>query len=386
MRLHSPRARVVLPVCGALVVGVGIGSAIGWMAGGDPSGLSGPAIAATTATGFATTSFLGSAPKRSQNDQAVALIQQATIARTAIPWSGTQVVTTWSSAGATSRLVDLSHRPGQGTTARLHATEQDVESPTYVPDGDGPEFSSDAGGTGPVGLLTRTYTLQLSRGESVAGHPTTEVLAKRADGSVAARLWIDQDSGLLLRRELVDPRGTVTHSAVFVQVTPGEADGLSAGQDVTSPWTDEVGAAELASLRQAGWACPQQLSGGMTLYDVRRTPTGHGPQVVHLAYSDGLVNVSVFEERGHLVPRAPSGYTATTVNGHIVYLRGSSTDNGGEMTWQAEGTVYTVVADAPSSAVAAVIAGLPAGQTSSGGWSRVRRGLHRMGSWVDPTG
>lgn len=385
MGLRSPRARVVLPVCGALVVGVGVGSAIGWMAGGGSADASGEVAAASTAS-FATASFLSTSPKRSQNDEAVALLKRAMVARSSTPWTGTQLVSMWSPAGKTTWIVDLSHRPGQGTTALVHASVPGVQDLTYVPDGDGPEGSSVTDGSGPVGLLSRTYTLRVGSGQPVAGYSTTEVDAVRTDGSVAARLWIDQDTGLLLRRELVDSGGHITRSTEFVSFMPDQAQSMSAGQNVTSPWTAEVGSDELAALRKAGWACPQQLPGGMALYDVRRTPPGQSPQVVHLAYSDGLVNVSVFEERGHLDTGALSGYTPTLVDGHIVYIRPSATGTGDEMTWQANGTVFTVVADAPSATVGAVLAGLPTGETSSGGWSRVRRGLDRMGSWVDPAG
>jgi sigma-E factor negative regulatory protein RseB len=108
--------------------------------------------------------------------------------------------------------------------------------------------------------------------------------------------------------------------------------------------------------------------------------------VLHLAYSDGLVTVSVFEERGQLDTRALADYTPTKVDHHIVYVRPSATGTGDVMTWQAGGIVFTVLADAPSSTIGAVLAGLPSGETSRGGWSRVGRGLHRVGSWVDPTG
>jgi sigma-E factor negative regulatory protein RseB len=386
MRLRSPSARVVLPVCGALVLGVGVGSAIGWIAGGGDAASSGDVVAASTAS-FATASVFTAAPKRSQNDEAVALLQRAMVARSSTPWNGTQIVTTWGPSGKpTSWMVDLSHEPGHGTTALVHGSTTGLEDLTYVPDGDGPESSTDVDGLGPVGLLSRTYTLTVSSGQQVAGYPTTRVDAVRSDGSVAARLWIDRSTGLLLRRELLDATGHVTHSAAFVDFVPGEVQSLSAGQNVTSPWSEEVGAGDLAALRKGGWPCPEHLAGQLVLYDVRRTAAGQTPQVLHLAYSDGLVTVSVFEERGHLDTSALSRYTPTKVDHHIVYVRPSTAGTGDVLTWQAGGIVFTVVADAPSSTIGAVLAGLPTGESSSGGWSRVGRGLHRVGSWVDPTG
>ena len=69
----------------------------------------------------------------------------------------------------------------------------------------------------------------------------------------------------------------------------------------------------------AEWLCPQQI-GSLTLYDVRRTTSTSDP-VVHFAYSDGLVSVSVFEERGHLSARSLKSYTRTSVGGRQVSAR-----------------------------------------------------------------
>jgi len=45
-----------------------------------------------------------------------------------------------------------------------------------------------------------------------------------------------------------------------------------------------------------------------------------------------------------------------------------------------------VVADAPSSAVAAVVSALPHSEHHRGLWGRLKHGLSRLGSWLNPFG
>lgn len=358
-------ARLALPVSGAIVLGVGLGTAVGWLAGGTgaaPTPTGHARAVAATFTGFSTVSILAAPKARPAEDaEAVSLLRRAAAARTSIPWSGTQVVTTLTMGGPATQMVALSHQPGQATDAALPLE-----------------------GVGSLALLTRTYSLSVatSATEMIAGRPTQEVIATRADHSVAARFWVDQETGLLLRRDVLDRAGSVIQASVFVSIDPGHvAPGVSV--DATpGPWPTEVSEGELAKLRSSGWACPASFPGGLALYDIRRTSSPTDP-VLHLAYSDGLVNVSVFEERGHLDSRALQGYVTARVAGRVVNVRPGAPL---ELTWQSGGTVFTVVTDTPDAATASVVANLPAPTSPSGGWSRVRRGLHRMGSWVDPSG
>lgn len=376
--LHLSQVRLALPVTGALVVGVGVGSAIAWVAGGagnaDPHEVTARATVAATATTMSALSV-----GRVQDARAVGLLERAAVARTAIPWSGTQVITTWTPDGTSTRIVDLSHEPGSGTAVGVHATPAQSQVRTFVPDTTA--APSAELGSGPLFLLTRAYTLRAGEIDVVAGRKAQQVMAIRTDGSVAARFWLDQSTGLLLRRELLDPKGSVTHSSVFVSVRPGEAGDVDPDGEVTTPWSGEIGQSQLAAMG-AGWLCPQQI-GSLTLYDVRRTTDGDDP-VVHFAYSDGLVTVSVFEERGQLSARSLKGYVRATLGGRQVNSRSGTAE---ALTWQSGPMVYTVVADAPRETLAAVVAALPDHETAQPGtWTRVHHGLNRMGSWVDPRG
>ena len=144
------------------------------------------------------------------------------------------------------------------------------------------------------------------------------------------------------------------------------------------PWADQLGPSQLASLRAGGWPVPGPMAAGLTLIDASQSATATG-RVVDLAYSDGLSVVSLFVQRGRL-PAALPGWHETDVSGNPLYV-----SNPGEpdLTWSAGGFVYTVVAGAPAPTVAAVVNALPH-QAGLGFWDRMKRGLQRLLSWINP--
>jgi sigma-E factor negative regulatory protein RseB len=144
------------------------------------------------------------------------------------------------------------------------------------------------------------------------------------------------------------------------------------------PWADQLGPAQLATLRASGWPVPGPMPGGLTLFDARQSATAAG-RVVDFAYSDGLSVVSVFVQRGRL-PTALPGWHQSDVNGKRLYV-----SNPGEpdLTWSARGFVYTVVAGAPAPTIAAVLNALPH-EAGLGFWARMKRGLRRLWSWINP--
>lgn len=173
----------------------------------------------------------------------------------------------------------------------------------------------------------------------------------------------------------------VSGGAVDSSSAAGSAPAAGSGpRPAFRPWADRLGAAQLAALRASGWPVPGPLPGGLTLFSARRAATTAG-QVVDLAYSDGLSVVSVFVQRGRL-PAVLPGWRETGLRGNRLYVR-----NPGEpdLTWSAGGFVYTVVAGAPSPTVAAVVNALPH-QAPLGFWARMKRGLRRLLSWLDPFG
>jgi sigma-E factor negative regulatory protein RseB len=134
----------------------------------------------------------------------------------------------------------------------------------------------------------------------------------------------------------------------------------------------------LLALRARGWLVPSQLPGGLSLYTGAETEASTGT-VLDLGYSDGLSVVSLFEQRGALAARL-AGWRKTTVAGRVVFV---AEPDQRSMTWASRGMVYTLMADAPTQTVDAVVAALPH-DSPAGFWKRMSRGLVRLASWANP--
>jgi sigma-E factor negative regulatory protein RseB len=131
-------------------------------------------------------------------------------------------------------------------------------------------------------------------------------------------------------------------------------------------------------LDDGGWTSPSTLCDRYALTGLNRLDSG---DALHAAYSDGLSTVSLFEQRGSLDPDELGGYDVTTAAGARVYLRyGLPT----VAVWESDSTVFTLVTDAPRSAVTDVVRSLPHAQPDHQAVvERLGTGLQRIGSFVD---
>jgi sigma-E factor negative regulatory protein RseB len=187
----------------------------------------------------------------------------------------------------------------------------------------------------------------------------------------------------VLRREVYDQQGRTTRASSFVEVSVGTVTGAAhLPPPMPDAWSHEVGSADRAQMRARGWHCPDRLAGDLELVDARR---GGGPErpILHLSYTDGLATVSLFEQRGRLDEENLEGYRRSERDGRVVHVRDGVPTR---VVWSAEGTVYTLVADAPPATVEQVVDGLPHEPVEKGGWHRVGRGLDRVASWFNPFG
>jgi sigma-E factor negative regulatory protein RseB len=341
------------------------------------------------------------------------LLAQAAAAGRAVTYQGLQV-TSWLTPGGGESW--LGREPIVSTLNVVHQTGQ-------PPDG--------ALGLTPtlVGLLGSHYTVLYTGPGSAAGRPASIVEVLRPYGGVAAMFWLDKATTLPLRRELFDGQAHVTGVCGFADLTvrthaTGVQRATTRGQRATTrgqraraqevpapapaepgnvsrmiahfsgdgtgpaadgslpaparPWADRLGAAQLAMLRARGWPAPAVMPGGLTLFDASESATATG-RVIDLAYSDGLSVVSLFVQRGKL-PAALSGWRQTDLSGHPLFLRNPAEP---DLTWSADGYVYTVVATAPAATLAGVVDSLPH-EARLGFWARMGRGVRRLLSWVDP--
>jgi sigma-E factor negative regulatory protein RseB len=143
-------------------------------------------------------------------------------------------------------------------------------------------------------------------------------------------------------------------------------------------WSGRLSHAQLLALRAKGWTLPSQLPDNLVLFAANETSTRSG-EVVDLSYSDGLSVVSLFVQRGEL-PRAMPGWREEALLGHTVY---STDPDSRSLVWSANGFVYTVIADAPTTTVDQVVESLPH-LAQPGFWGRIGKGLGRLASWANP--
>lgn len=334
---------------------------------------------------FVTTGDTASGARLRSDPEALRLLRAAESAGRMTPYEGTQFVTAWSRSGtATTSLVHVTHVPAQGTHISVQGT-------TGNPDHGGQMFEAD-GSRQPSGgltgytpkmldLLGRNYSVVRAGEGQVCGRPTLVVEARRPDGSAAGRFHIDRQTGLILRRELLDEQGREVNLAAFFEIRTSlpktQFATTAAPQTVETAWTHELVGADLGVLRSRGWPVPSSLPGGLSLYDARQLDS-HGP-VVHLSYSDGLSVVSVFVERGTLDASSVVSWHRATRGGRTVYLRDTVQQRA---MWASQGYVYTILADAPPPVVDHAVAALPHGGT--GFWRRLGRGMVRLASWANP--
>lgn len=323
-------------------------------------------------------------PDVNSDPRATALLTTAVDAARDLAYQGTQYVSSWSAGGAESLVMSVEHVPGHGSLVQVHGAGDDKGGSVFQRDDETelPTLGAAAGPSlvgGPVALLERNYSLRVDPSDAATPATETRVSAVRPGGSVAARFWIDHDSGLIVRREVYDAAGKLTSATAFVDLSVGHV------RTVTSlppaqpePWART----SVDQLRRAGWQCPEVLAHGLVLYD-SRSRMGDDGRVVHLSYSDGLSAVSLFAQHGRLDTDGLTGYARQVVDGSTVYV-----DQGLPVraVWAGGDTVYTLVADAPMDTVRDVVAELPHTERDRGGLVRLGHGLARVGSWLNPFG
>ena len=361
------RVITVAVLAGLVVSGIVVVSrhGMGGLGRADPQAMAAP-------SGLAPPPAPGAPPMR--------LLSQAAQACRATTYQGMEVLGAGGGPGPAGSVVHVWHAPGEVTLAEAVAAphwygeaQRVVLPASYL--GGQALLGSVMLGMSPrlVALLTANYRVAAAGWGQVAGRPAWVVTARRRDGRLAARFWLDKATTLPLRRETFDGRGHMVSDAAFVALTVGPAAARPAGV-APRQWVT----ARTSRLDAQGWPLPGGLPGNLGLLSAREGSTAAGP-VVDLDYSDGLSLVSVFLQRGHLQPRL-TGWSRVAIGGSPVYANDSE---GQTFAWSAHGFVYTLVATAPPQTVSRIIAALPH-DGSPGLLARLRQGLHRLLSWLSP--
>jgi sigma-E factor negative regulatory protein RseB len=372
--------------------------------------------------GFVPSAAATAAPAEEDDTRALLLLRRAVVAATSLGYSGTQVVTSWRPDGDTARLVDVRQWPDGRRVETLRDAADAVAPAGAAGASESSGSASSASRTisasrgaaeralslRALDVLAASYELRVSGRSWVAGRVATLVTALRGD-AVAARLWVDDRTGLLLRQEINDAAGNVRRMFAFIEVRPGSPEvaapfTLPADRRIPDAGPPRARAVNGAFVREqpprqspvpgwqratsdsqrqgwcAGVECPDTLPAGFRLLDVRRG-TAAGAPVVQLVYSDGLSSISVFQQPGRLDPEKLTGFRADTWDGARVYV--------GEgwplrLTWQGGQRVFTAVSDAEAPDLHAAISTFPQERTETddGAFTAIGRGMRSVLEWL----
>ncbi len=315
------------------------------------------------------------------------LLSEAAAACRRVSYQGVQLTAWRGPGGSWTSVVNVWHQSDRQTLMQT-ASLPTAALPRYRGSTGDPDGDDDAGQRDPEGIMTMTsqmvallaenYQVSMAGRGQVAGRPARELVLRHPDGRLAARFWLDTATKLPLRRETFDGSARMVSEDVFVSLTLGSPAAAAAPRTASVPGGKLLASVQLARLRAAGWPLPAHLPGQLSLVRASET-SGPAGWVVNLAYSDGLSVISLFVQRGHLPDRL-NGWSQVAMRGDRVYAAGADQRS---VAWSARGFVYTLIADAPDQTLDQVVGVLPH-NGGPGFFGRMRRGLGRLVSWLNP--
>jgi hypothetical protein len=309
-------------------------------------------------------------PVSAQSARAVGLLESAArVARTR-SWSGLQHVVSTRAGEPRFTVLQIRHVPGAGSEVHvLYAQQQTVAA-------------ADVLDRKLLVLLARNYALRVVGVQQCSGRSATLVEALRpGSGVVAGRFWVDEATGLVVRRDVLDERGSIVRSSAFMSLRLDAGTPSAVVAQQVRPTGQRLSDQALAELRATGWTVPESLPAGMDLFEARLHDSDAG-EVLQLSYSDGLSTMSLFVQKGEL-PAVTTG-DERPMGGGTVWVSSGVTER---MVWAGAGSTWTLVSDAPESAVDDAVLVLPHGPAvaaDEGMLTRTWRGMSRVGAWLNP--
>lgn len=317
----------------------------------------------------------GARPGRSLTLAAVQdVLDRAAVRADQVAYRGEQQVTTRKRGQWVTATVQVDSRAGQGSAVSVLGRDGRPVLEGSIPGAPSVRVSH----PDMLSLLRSNFTMSGWTGERVAGRSATVIQAAStgAGGSLvpAARWWVDDDKGILLRQETYDAAGDVAQSARFTDVQISSEVAFRphlSPQLATLATKASLTLSNATDLASRGWYCQGQLA-GLSLVRLRSDQAGN-PSALHMVYGDGVTTLSVFEQRGRLAA-APTGSVWDDSIGAFVRPGSPSM-----ASWRSEDTVFTVVTDGDLDLVRAAVASLPHEEYESptrmgrvrAGWGRI---------------
>jgi len=327
------------------------------------------ALTSALAAAFASpASHAAASPSPNPND-GYAVLQAAVTADDHVSFSGTITSLVYGATNATATVVRIEHLAP--TDWRLwYVAPADAygrlilsnESVTYQYEPkSGKVFSNDwaamspfASATLDLGRVKRNYAVQRGDHTSVAGRSArTLSLISNYSHALVLRLWMDDATGLVLRRETYHADGTIAAKTSFdnihyvkdlpndlFKMTVPAGMSLSPGAEYGKATTDIGSMTSGLSFKAID---PPALAEGFSL-DKSSADVRGGVQTVQFIYSDGLRSISLFENSTGRYPTFDGPEPKPIAIGK---QSGEYTSVAGEwmLTWNAQGLNYIMVGD-----------------------------------------
>lgn len=314
---------------------------------------------------------------RGDDPQALALLRSAVLAPAHVGFTADRVIRSFAPSGVETFRMQVTHGAGQGTEYDVVGPSGQLTSQSFVMEAHSSTAKLEGQTLAP---LAAAYDLTVEGPEDVDGRATT-VIAATEGSQVRARFWIDNRTGLLMRRALyADGRLVRWSGYTSFQQRPNSFLSHLAPEVRSLPATT-ISTTIASALSDKGWTCPRSLDSSFRLSSLGEVDGD--ADAMHAQYTDGLSTVSVFEERATLDPSRLAGFRLQRIDGMNQYVHDGLPT---VVVWESGGTIYTVVTDAPEQVAGTVIAALPhtAAHSSDGLMARVDHGLSRMASAVAP--
>ncbi len=158
--------------------------------------------------------------------------------------------------------------------------------------------------------LEANYRLEMRRQERIADRMAQEIrISPRDTFRYGYALWVDAETGLLLRADLLDIDGMSIEQYMFtdIEVGPeideGDLRAVTPEQDLV--WIGDRNDEPPPGPARLEWAVGRVPDGFMLTRQIQRLSPMRKQPVEHLVYSDGLAAVSVFIERRAGLKKTP---------------------------------------------------------------------------------
>lgn len=158
--------------------------------------------------------------------------------------------------------------------------------------------------------IDKNYLVNQSGEARVAGFRTFAIQFQPKDNlRYGHRMWVDSNSGLLLKSEVIDERGEIVEQYAFTQLTVGgnidrswiTPDQMGQGKTgaappARQPHDSEHPGRKAAAAPASGWQVDAMPDGFGKIAELRRPIHNRTGSAIQMVYSDGLASISVFIE------------------------------------------------------------------------------------------